>query len=227
MATLAGHAYFSVEGRLLGHEYESGLSYVPPVADTVQVRAIYSDGSNFSLGSVVRLSEPYLKSKEVDPAIVVLDENCKFAIPMLSDYLAGANALAGHLATVLGAIPVLTTASDSCETIGVDQPGRDLGWALEALHDTLVRASVAVVNGESVALLQEAGSTDWVEGYANGRSGPLPANIALDTCLEDIDPACFSAVLWISRRAMPAEYLARLEGRCVIYRPGAVEGEIA
>ena len=51
MATLAGYAYFSAEGRRLGHGDESGLPYVPPVADTVQVRAIYSDGSNFSLGS--------------------------------------------------------------------------------------------------------------------------------------------------------------------------------
>ena len=181
----------------------------------------------FSLGAVVRLIAPYLKTKGSDPAIVVLDEGGKFAIPMLSGHLGGANALAGHLATALGATAVLTTASDSRETIGVDLLGRELGWTLEASHDTLVRASAAVVNDEPVALVQEAGSSDWWTRHANGRSGPLPANITLFSRLEDVVPERFAAVLWISQRTMPAAVAAQLAGRCVTYRPAANEGERA
>ena len=173
----------------------------------------------FSLGTVVRLVAPYLKSKESDPAIVVLDEGGKFAIPMLSGHLGGANALAGHLATTLGATAVLTTASDSRETIGVDLLGRELGWTLEASHDTLVRVSAAVVNEEPVALVQEAGRTDWWASHANGRSGPLPANITQFSLLEDVNPERFAAVLWISLRQMPENYAAPLAGRYVAYRP--------
>lgn len=174
-----------------------------------------------SLGATVRLVAPYLKSKDVDPAVVVLDEGGRFAIPVLSGHLGGANALAGHLATALGAQAVLTTASDSRETIGVDLLGRELGWTVEATHDELVRASAAVVNDEPVALVQEAGSTDWWRQHANGRTGPLPANVTLFDRLEDVDPDRFVAVLWISRRPMPHEYADRLAGRRVIYRPGA------
>ena len=173
----------------------------------------------FSLGAVVRLIAPFLKDKESDPAIVVLDEGGKFAIPMLSGHLGGANALAGHLACALGATAVLTTASDSRQTIGVDLLGRELGWVFEATHDTLVHASAAVVNDEPVALVQEAGSSDWWTGHANGRSGPLPANITQFSRLEDVDPQRFAAVLWISLRAMPAAYAEQLAGRCVTYRP--------
>ncbi|MEI7611655.1 MAG: cobalamin biosynthesis central domain-containing protein [Betaproteobacteria bacterium] len=179
----------------------------------------------FSLGAMVRLIAPYLKSKEADPAIVVLDEGGKFAIPMLSGHLGGANALAGHLATALGATAVLTTASDSRETIGVDLLGRELGWTLEANHDTLVRASAAVVNDEPVALVQEAGSNDWWTRHANGRNGPLPANITQFSRLEDVDPQRFSTVLWISQRTMPTDYAAQLAGRCVTYRPPNIKGE--
>ena len=39
--------------------------------------------------------------------------------------------------------------------------------------------------------------------------------------IEDVDPDRFAAVLWISARAMPDAYAARLAGRCVTYRPGA------
>jgi len=172
-----------------------------------------------SLGAVVRLIAPHLKSKETDPAIVVLDESGKFAIPVLSGHLGGANALAGHLATALGATPVLTTASDARETIGVDLLGRELGWTLEATHDELVHASAAMVNDEPVALVQEAGSKDWWKSHANGRQGPLPANLGLFDKLEDVDPKQFAAVLWISNRKMPTHYAGRLIGRCVTYRP--------
>lgn len=172
-----------------------------------------------SLGAVVRLIAPHLKGKEVDPAVVVVDEAGKFAIPVLSGHLGGANALAGHLASALGAQAVLTTASDARETIGVDLLGRELGWTFEATHDELVRCSAAMVNDEPVALVQEAGSPDWWTSHANGRGGPLPANVTRFAKLEEVDVGRYAAVLWISERAMPASYAAQLAGRRVIYRP--------
>src|SRR5574343_1250800 len=114
-----------------------------------------------SLGAVVRLIAPHLKNKETDPAVVVIDEAGKFVIPVLSGHLGGANQLAGHLATALGAQAVLTTASDARETIAVDLLGRELGWTFDASHDEIVRCSAAMVNDEPVALIQEAGGTDW------------------------------------------------------------------
>jgi len=173
-----------------------------------------------SLGAVVRLIAPHLGSKANDPAVVVMDEAGKFAIPILSGHLGGANALAGHLARALGAIPVLTTASDSRQTLAVDLLGRELGWTIEATHDALVRASAAVVNDEPVALVQEAGSHDWWAQHANGRSVPLPANIRVFARLEDVDAERFAAVLWISRRDMPDAYAQPLAGKCIVYRPG-------
>ena len=172
-----------------------------------------------SLGAVVRLIAPHLKSKEVDPAVVVIDEAGKFVIPMLSGHLGGANQLAGHLATALGAQAVLTTASDARETIAVDLLGRELGWKFEASHDEIVRCSAAMVNDEPVALVQEAGSADWWTNHANGRKGPLPANVMQFGKLEDVPLADFAAVLWISQREMPAEIASQIAGRRVVYRP--------
>jgi len=173
-----------------------------------------------SLGAMVRVIAPHLKGKEIDPAVVVIDEAGKFVIPMLSGHLGGANALAGHLALALDATPVLTTASDARQTLAVDLLGRELGWRLEATHDAIVHASAAVVNDDPVALVQEAGSEDWWSRHANGRSGPLPANLQCFAQLEEVDPAQFAAVLWISQRNMPEEYTVPLAGRCVTYRPG-------
>lgn len=77
-----------------------------------------------------------------------------------------------------------------------------------------------MVNDEAVALVQEAGRRDWWPGHANGRSGPLPANLHCFDRLEEVEPECFGAVLWIAHRTLPAAYEARLAGKRVIYRPG-------
>lgn len=193
-----------------------------------QIPALFSNFDGIvaivSLGALVRLIAPHLKDKEQDPGMVVIDEAGHFAIPMLSGHLGGANALAGHLANALGATPVLTTASDSRQTLAVDLLGRELGWTFEATHDEVVKASAAVVNDEPVALVQEAGSPDWWAKHANGRSGPLPANIKRFNRLEEVDLNAVAAVLWISQRQMPAEIAAQLDGRKVIYRPPVEQG---
>lgn len=209
------------ENAVLPHSPGVTHCYEGKVGDQVPALFAAFDGivAIVSLGAVVRLIAPHLKSKEVDPAVVVIDEAGKFVIPMLSGHLGGANALAGHLATALGAQAVLTTASDARETIGVDLLGRELGWRFEATHDEIVRCSAAMVNDEPVALVQEAGSRDWWPNHANGRKGPLPANVTLFERLEEVDLDRFAAVLWIAEREMPAAMAARLAGRRVVYRP--------
>lgn len=179
------------------------------------------------LGAMVRMMAPHLKGKEHDPGVVVLDGAGRYAIPLLAGHLGGANALAEYLARALGALPVLTTASDAHETLAVDLLGRELGWSLSATKQALLRASTAVVNEEPVALVQEAGSRDWWAHHANGRSNALPANIRLLQKIEDADPSIYGAVLWITRRksdVLPAVLHEAIRNRLVAYTPP--EGQI-
>ena len=94
-----------------------------------------------SLGAVVRLIAPHLKSKDEDPGVVVVDDAAQFVIPVLSGHVGGANAMAEQVAALLGATPVLTTASDVGKTIPVDILGRELGWKVEAPKINITRVS--------------------------------------------------------------------------------------
>jgi cobalt-precorrin 5A hydrolase len=167
-----------------------------------------------SLGAVVRLIAPHLKSKDQDPGVLVLDEAGQFVIPVLSGHIGGANAFAEKLAGLMGATAVLTTASDVGQTIAVDILGRELGWRLDAPKINVTRVSAAVVNEETVAVVQEAGSPHWWT-----RPCPLPANIRCFHRIADVDPQQFQALLWITHAEIKPEYWAQWHERLVVYRP--------
>jgi len=64
-------------------------------------------------GIVIRSICPYLKSKWVDPAVVVVDKPMRFAIPLIGGHH-GANAVAERLRD-LGITPVITTSAEFSE----------------------------------------------------------------------------------------------------------------
>ncbi len=172
-----------------------------------------------SLGAVVRLIAPHLKSKDEDPGVLVVDDAAQFVIPVLSGHVGGANDYAEQLAALLGAAAVLTTASDAGKTIPVDILGRELGWQVEAPKINITRVSAHVVNEEPVAFVQEAGSKHWWT-----RPTALPQNIHLFARFEDVDLMTHRAVLWVTHREIPAELWQALHERLVVYRPPAEQG---
>jgi cobalamin biosynthesis protein CbiG len=114
-------------------------------------------GANFSLypqqvficatGIVVRSIAPYLQDKTRDPAVVVLDQEGRYCISLLSGHLGGANALSLEISRLLGAEPVISTATDSAGLQAIDllAQSRDLQIAnpkaLAAVNSALLQNS--------------------------------------------------------------------------------------
>jgi len=167
-----------------------------------------------SVGAVVRLIAPHLRSKHRDPGVLAVDAGARFVVPLVSGHIGGANAFAERVAEMLGATAVITTASEAVETIAVDILGRELGWRVEAPEINLRRAAAAVVDGEPVVLIQETGARDWWRG-----PGPLPDNICVRNALDGLDLDRFRSVLLVTGRRIPADFRQRLGERLVVYRP--------
>ncbi len=164
-----------------------------------------------SVGMAVRLVAPLASDKHTDPAVVVVDDAGRFAVSLLSGHLGGANALAARVAEILGAQPVITTASDVLGTPAVDLLGREFGWRLEG-HEQVTRVSAAVVNGETVGLVQETGEREWWP-----REKPLPPGLLRLGSLEELAHADCQAAIIISDRLLPVQ--AKLLAPHVVLRP--------
>ena len=107
-------------------------------------------------GIAVRAIAPHLGDKYSDPAVICLDDAGCFAISLLSGHLGGANALARQAAALVGAVPVVTTATDAAGAPAVEMLARDAGLVLENPEATR-RINAALAAGEPVAVFDPLG----------------------------------------------------------------------
>lgn len=73
-----------------------------------------------STGIAVRSIASFIKNKVEDPAVIVIDIFGKYVISLLSGHLGGANSLTEKIANVIGAQPIITTATDSLNVTAPD-----------------------------------------------------------------------------------------------------------
>lgn len=102
-------------------------------------------------GIAVRMIAPLLKSKASDPAVLVLDQQGKHVISLLSGHLGGANALAREVASYLGGEAVITTATDVENVPAFDLFAKQNHLVIENLNE-LRYISGALVAGDAVSL---------------------------------------------------------------------------
>ena len=107
-------------------------------------------------GIVVRTLADLIRHKSVDPAVLVMDETGRHVISLLSGHLGGANALTAAIADLLGADPVITTATDVRGVPAIDLIARERGLAIEN-HAAIRHISAALLRGETVDLYDPCG----------------------------------------------------------------------
>ncbi|MDV2989737.1 MAG: precorrin-3B C(17)-methyltransferase [Dehalogenimonas sp.] len=169
------HPYEGPVGELIGRLFKECGSMALIMASGIAVRAI----------------APHLKSKQSDPAVIVIDECGENVISLLSGHLGGANALTQKVAAVLGSHPVITTASDVSHNLSPDNLAARNNWRTEPGSD-FTGLAAALINGDPVGIYQDSGETDWQE--------TISGNVTLYKTIEELKYEKATARMVITNR---------------------------
>ena len=102
-----------------------------------------------SCGIAVRAIAPFLAGKTEDPAVVVIDELANFAL--LSGHIGGANDMTANLARFLGAMPIITTATDINGVFAIDAWAAKRGLKI-ANPERIKWVSARLLAGEKIGI---------------------------------------------------------------------------
>lgn len=154
---------------LLAVGYDAKAETLPKYAEAAEIGVMLPDhktacGNAFlqcgiivfvgAAGIAVRTIAPYIKSKTTDPAVISLDEQANFVIPLLAGHIGGANELARVIADKLGAVACVTTATDANGLFAVDE------WAArnKMIIDSMTEAknfAAALVDNQIVGIYSQ------------------------------------------------------------------------
>lgn len=117
-----------------------------------------------STGIAVRAIAPYIKSKDKDFAVVVVDSSAKFCISLLSGHLGGANELTFKVSNILNAEPIITTATDNLNIIAPDIIAKQNNLVIDSLKICKTIASLLVDN-KKIAIIDDENKIKITKGY--------------------------------------------------------------
>ncbi|MGT2934004.1 cobalt-precorrin 5A hydrolase [Streptococcus catagoni] len=113
-------------------------------------------------GIVVRAIAPVIVDKETDPAVIVMDEKGQNVISLLSGHLGGANKLTKEIARLMGAHPVITTATDVQDVVALDTLAQSVnGWRSD-LRPLVKPFNQLLASGQPLYFYQEKA---WIDDF--------------------------------------------------------------
>lgn len=126
-------------------------------------------------GIAVRSIAPFIKSKKLDPAVVVVDEQGNFAISLLSGHIGGANELAEEIADIVHAQAVVTTATDLNDKFAVDVFAKKNGCFISDM-EMAKEVSAALLAGKQIGFASDfpwiGEVPDGLKLYEEGQENP-------------------------------------------------------
>ncbi|MCL1913064.1 MAG: cobalamin biosynthesis protein [Eubacteriaceae bacterium] len=149
------------------------------------VAGIFEPGNTLifvgAAGIATRAIAPYIKHKSVDPAVIVVDEGGSFAIPILSGHIGGANRIAREIASISGAVAVITTATDVNGVFSIDEYASQNRYAI-INPEAIKRVASSLLGGSQVGFYSDYPvDTLLPAGILHSTTGDVGICISQDT----------------------------------------------
>ncbi|MCR4651268.1 MAG: cobalamin biosynthesis protein [Lachnospiraceae bacterium] len=158
-------------------------------------------------GIAVRAIAPFIKDKTSDSPVLVMDEDGRYIIPILSGHIGGANELAVTIGAYIGAIPVITTATDLRGSFAVDIFAKRNGLKIFN-KEGIAAVSSKVLAGEAITISIDGDNSGCIDPLMKKETGddirliPYPPEDEVDILITSGIPKC-SYGIWL----IPCEYV--------------------
>ncbi|WP_051207895.1 cobalt-precorrin 5A hydrolase [Butyrivibrio sp. AE3006] len=117
-----------------------------------------------AIAIAVRAIAPFIKDKTTDPGVIVIDERGQFVIPILAGHIGGAIDATYEIAELLGAVPVVTTATDIRGEFAIDVFARRHDLEIDDMK--LAKEFTAkLLSGEDAVFTVSPRTRDKAESY--------------------------------------------------------------
>ncbi len=205
-----------VEAEALAAELQSCLGgeiyrpwLQPEVVQKAQFASAYRTKTHWIVigasGIAVRFLDGLPQDKQSDPAVVVLDEARRYAISLLAGHEGGANRLAYRVANIVGAVPVVTTATEALKplVLGIGcRKGVSVEQVEAAVHQALGERNLSEVREVATVDIkaEEAGMLAFCESH--------------DLPLRVIASSAIAARPWVTKPSDWVRQNVGLEGVC-------------
>jgi cobalt-precorrin 5A hydrolase len=183
----------------------------PGLPQKQQFRAAYWHQNQWLMlaasGVAVRFLEGLPQDKHSDPAVVLLDEAGRFAISLLGGHEGGGNRLAYRVANVVGAVPVVTTATEALKPLVLGIGCRKQVPA-ERIGAAVTQALAAL--GRNLGQVREVATID----LKAGEPGLLAYCAANDLPLRVIAASDVAARGWVTQASAWVQQNVGVDGVC-------------
>lgn len=149
-----------------------------------------------STGIVIRTLAPHLTDKYKDPAVLVLDQQGKHVIPLLSGHEGGANEWARSLSVSLGAAAIITSAEKYTHPVYTLGIGCDRGCPVE-----------------DIELLVERSLDQLKQKYPDVGIGSIQRIASIDLKADEVGLLAFCKKTSLDLDVFPAEILRTVENQ--------------
>ena len=155
-------------------------------------------------GICVRMIAPLVSDKLTDPAVLVMDEQGKYVISLLSGHVGKANDLTLEIAQLMGASAVITTATDVNQVSALDTLISRIGAPVAEYRQEVKLVNQMLVSRQKVGLYLDNVLVRDTRGFSElSDLSTLPNDLSalvVVSARTDIEVQCSVPVVWVIPR---------------------------
>ncbi len=157
-----------------------------------------------SIAASIRIINSFLKSKDQDPGVIVIDNKCSKIVPLIGLHQSNTQNIAFQIANLLGGEIIETNNSNDQNLLNLDAFGNQWGWKRSGKIKDWSKLVIKQANNEEIFCTQFSGNNLWktsesaeIINHIDQKETEKPDSTFYVSIFENHETTWHPLVLWI------------------------------